>query len=231
MRRRRAAITAREKWISGSSAYLARAINSQPAMALITPRVARVIDLLDLCPGRRYLDIGCGTAAYADILAQKAGLTESPVTLDLVGGIGPVEILGWPERLPFRDGSFDCISCFYFMRRFDDDVCRAFADEIGRVLAPGGSALILEVAPVQNGLLNRFHQWLLGAGCAEVDLRGWGRLAALFTEAGFDGIDLVNAGPYLLPPIPRVGVLLRKAEEASETEDSSVSRVPVQAGT
>ena len=89
MRRRRAAITAREAWISGPSAYLARAINSQPGMALITPRVQRVIDLLDLCPGRRYLDIGCGTAAFADLVAQKAGVQEPPVTMDLAAGPGP----------------------------------------------------------------------------------------------------------------------------------------------
>ena len=219
MRRRRAAITARETWITGASSYAARAINSQAAMALITPRVQRIVDLLDLCPGRRYLDIGCGTAAFADLIAQKAGLTESPVTVDLVGGLGPVEVLGWPEKLPFRDESFDCITSFYFMRRFDDDVCRAYADEIGRILAPGGSALIIEVAPVRNGYLNRAHEWLLRRGCAEVDLRGWGRLAALFTEAGFDGIDLVNVGPFLLPPIPRVGVLLRKAEGSPDDGD------------
>ena len=219
MRRRRAAITARETWITGASSYAARAINSQGAMALITPRVQRIVDLLDLCPGRRYLDIGCGTAAFADLIAQKAGLTESPVTVDLVGGLGPVEVLGWPEKLPFRDESFDCITSFYFMRRFDDDVCRAYADEIGRILAPGGSALIIEVAPVRNGYLNRAHEWLLRRGCAEVDLRGWGRLAALFTEAGFDGIDLVNVGPFLLPPIPRVGVLLRKAEGRADDGD------------
>jgi SAM-dependent methyltransferase len=219
MRRRRAAITARETWITGASSYAARAINSQAAMALITPRVQRIVDLLDLCPGRRYLDIGCGTAAFADLIAQKAGLTESPVTVDLVGGLGPVEVLGWPEKLPFRDESFDCITSFYFMRRFDDDVCRAYADEIGRILAPGGSALIIEVAPVRNGYLNRAHEWLLRRGCAEVDLRGWGRLAALFTEAGFDGIDLVNVGPFLLPPIPRVGVQLRKAEGSPDDGD------------
>ncbi len=212
MRRRRAAITARETWITGASAYAARAINSQAAMALITPRVQRIIDLIDLCPGRRYLDIGCGTAAFADLIAQKAGLTESPVTVDLVGGLGPVEVLGWPEKLPFRDESFDCVTSLYFLRRFDDDVCRAFADELGRILAPGGAALVLDVAPVRSSYLNRAHEWLMSRGCNEVDLRGWGRLAALFTEAGFDGIDLVNVGPFLLPPIPRVGVLLRKAE-------------------
>jgi hypothetical protein len=44
-----------------------------------------------------------------------------------------------------------------------------------------------------------------------VDLRGWGRLAATFSEAGYDAIDLVNVGPFLVPPVPRVGLLLRHA--------------------
>ena len=219
MRRRKAAIAARERWITGASAYAARAINSQAGMALITPRIARIIDLLELGPGKRYLDVGCGTAAYADAIAHKAGLEESPVTVDIAGGLGPVEIVGWPEKLPFRDQSFDCITSLYFLHRFDDDVCRAFADEISRLLAPGGAALVLDVAPVQNGLLNRLHERLLRPGCAAVDLRGWGRLAATFTEAGFDAIDLVNVGPFLVPPAPRVGVLLRRAP-ASESEDA-----------
>jgi len=211
MRRRRAAITAREQWISGKSAYVARAVNSQSAMALATPRVQRIIELLELSPGRSYLDIGCGTAAFAHLVAAKAGLEEAPVTLDIAGGLGPVEVTGWPERLPFRDESFDCITSLYFIRRFDDDVCRAYAEEIGRVLSPGGCALILEVAPMRSSWLNRLHERVLGFGCGDVDLRGWGRLAALYTEAGFDRIDLVNLGPFLLPPIPRVGVLVRKA--------------------
>lgn len=212
MRRRRAAITARERWVSGFSSYVARAANSQTGMALATPRVQRIIDLLDLCPGRRYLDAGCGTAAFADLIARRAGLEEPPVTVDLVATADqPLDLTGWPERLPFADESFDCITSLYFVRRFDDDVCRAFASEIGRLLAPGGTALVLEFAPVRNSRLNRLHERLLSFGMAEIDLRGWGRMAALYTEAGFDGIDLVNVGPFLVPPIPRVGVLLRKA--------------------
>ena len=211
MRRRRAAITAREQWTTGKSSYLSRVLNSQGVMALATPRIGRIIDLVELRPGRRYLDIGCGTGALADLIAQKAGLEEPPITMDIVGVPGPCDLTGWPEKLPFPDASFDCITSFYFLRRFDDDVCRAFAAELGRVLAPGGSALLLEVAPVQSRILNRLHERLLRFGCNEVDLRGWGRLAALYTEAGFDGIDLVNVGPFLLPPVPRVGVLLRRA--------------------
>ena len=137
MRRRRAAREARERWVFGPTAPLARALNSQAAMAAITPRVPRVISLLELAPGRRYLDIGCGTAAYAHLVAARAGLDEPPVTVDLVAGPGPVELLGWPEKLPFRDDSFDAISSFYFLHRFDDDVTHAFAQEVCRAAARG----------------------------------------------------------------------------------------------
>ena len=210
MRRRRATRQAREQWVFGKTAPIARAIASQTVQAAITPRVQRVISLLDLAPGKRYLDVGCGTAAYAHLVAARAGLDDPPVTVDLVPGPGPVEIVASPEHLPFPDDSFDCITSFYFIRRFDDDVVHAFANQLQRVLAPGGSALVMEVAPMENELLNRLHRRVLSPGCAQVDLRGWGRLAALFTEIGFDAIDLVNVGPFLFPPIPRVGVLLRR---------------------
>jgi SAM-dependent methyltransferase len=180
-------------------------------MATITPRAQRIINLVGLRPGRRYVDVGCGTAAYAHLLARKAGLDEPPLTLDLAPGPGPVEAIAWPGDLPLRSESVDCLTSLYLVRRFDDDNLQAFGREVARVLAPGGSALILEVAPVRLAPLDRFHHWLLKPGCATVDLRGWGRMAALLTECGFDAINLVNVGPFLLPPIPRVGVLLRRA--------------------
>ena len=170
-----------------------------------------MINLLDLSFGKRYLDIGCGTGAFAHLIAARAGMEEPPVTLDLIPSPGPVDVVAVPEHLPFRDGAFDCITSLYYIRRFDDDAVHAFAVELRRVLAPGGACLVMEVAPTRSALLNRVHSLLLSGGCAEVDLRGWGRLAALFTEVGFDAIDLVNVGPFLLPPIPRVGVLLRRA--------------------
>lgn len=209
MRRRRNARLSREQWLWGKNRPLARLLNSQAGMAAITPRADRVIDLINLRDGGRYLDIGCGTSAFAHLLAARAGHTEVPVCMDLVGEPGPVDLVAWPEKLPFPDNSFDHITSLYFIRRFDDDVVHAFAEEVSRVLAPGGHALVLEVAPVVSDRLNRLHSRLLSGGTHEVDLRGWSRMAALFTECGFGAIDLVNVGPFLVPPIPRVGVLLR----------------------
>lgn len=211
MRRRRAAIAARRAWLSGATAVLARLTSGQAVGAAVTPRVDRVIELLELGPGRRYVDLGCGTAAYAHLVARRAGLTEAPLCLDLVADVGPVDAVAWPEQLPLADASVDAMTCFYFIRRFDDDVVHGLGGEIARVLAPGGSALLLEVAPMRAAWLDRLHRRIVSAGCETVDLRGWGRLAALLTESGFDAIDLVNVGPFIVPPIPRVGVLVRRA--------------------
>lgn len=220
MRRRRGAIAARRSWVAGLSAIPARLAAGQAAGAAMTPRVDRVIDLVDLKPGCRYLDIGCGTAAYAHLLAQRAGLSEAPVCLDLTAGPGPVDAVAWPEHLPLGDESFDAVTCFYFLRRFDDDVVHGFAKEISRILARGGSALLVEIAPMRAAWLDRFHKKVVSAGCETVDLRGWGRLAALLTECGFDQIDLVNIGPFIVPPIPRVGVLLRRAPDRGQSGET-----------
>ncbi|MEX2081821.1 MAG: methyltransferase domain-containing protein, partial [Dehalococcoidia bacterium] len=131
-----------------------------------------------------------------------------------IAGPGPVDVVGWPEALPFRDGSFDAVTCLYFIRRFDDDVMHNFGAELRRVVAPGGAALVLDIAPVRSAWLNGLHSRLVGAGMVGADLRGWRRLAASLTDVGFDAIDLVNVGPFLLPPIPRISVLARVAPGA-----------------
>ncbi|MFQ5382511.1 MAG: class I SAM-dependent methyltransferase, partial [Dehalococcoidia bacterium] len=164
----------------------------------------------DLGPGRSYLDVGCGTARYAHLLAGRAGLDEPPVCLDLVDSGTPLDVVAWPERLPFADESFEVITSFYFIRRLDDDTVHGFGREIARLLAPGGVALLMDIAPVRSSWLNRLHERLIGLGSETVDLRGWGRLAALLTECGFDEIGLAGTGPFVLPPVPRLAVLLRR---------------------
>jgi SAM-dependent methyltransferase len=207
IRRRKSAILSQAAFAaSGPGRFLA----GQTVQAAITPRAERVIELIQLRTAENYVDIGCETAAYAYLLAERAGRTEAPFCVDLLPG-DRVDAVAWPEHLPFADQSVHALTSFYFIRRFDDDVVHGFGGELSRILAPGGSALLLEVAPVVNERLNRLTERVVAGGCAEVDLRGWGRLAALLTECEFDAIDLVNVGPFFVPPVPRVGVLLRRA--------------------
>ena len=210
IRRRREAISARERWLAGPQAALARALESPSARAALFPRAATMVELLQLDSARTYLDVSLGGGAFAELLAAAAGSPARPVVMDVSPAGDPVDLLAWPERLPFRDGSFDAITVLHVIRALDDDAVHGFAEELSRVLAPGGAGLLVEFAPVRWGMLNNLHRRVVSGGCAEVDLRGWGRLAALLTECGFDAIDLVELGPFALPPIPRVCVLVRR---------------------
>ena len=210
IRRRREAISARDRWLAGPRAALARALDSPEARAALFPRASKMIELLQLDTARTYLDVGYGGGAFAELLAMRAGSPASPFVMDVSAAGDPVDLLAWPERLPFRDASFDAITALHVLRALDDDAVHAFAEEVSRVLAPGGAALLVEFAPVRWAPLDRLHRLAVSGGCAQVDLRGWGRLAALLTECGFDAINLVELGPFALPPIPRVAVLVRK---------------------
>jgi len=209
IRRRRDAISARERWLAGPQS-LARVLDSPAGRGLLFPRAEKMIEMLQLDTARTYLDVSMGGGGFAGLLAQAAGSPARPVVLDVSAAGDPVDLVAWPEQLPFRDASFDAVTVLHVLRALDDDAVHGFAEELSRILAPGGAGLIVEFAPVRWGPLNDFHRRIVSGGCAEVDLRGWGRMAALLTECGFDAIDLVELGPFALPPIPRVCVLVRR---------------------
>ncbi len=210
IRRRRDAISARERWLAGPQAAR-RAFDSASGRALLFPRAEKMVELLQLDTARTYLDVSLGGGGFAQLLARGAGSPARPVVLDVAAAGDSVDLVAWPEQLPFRDASFDAVTVLHVLRALDDDAVHGFAEELSRILAPGGAGLIVEFAPVRSGLLNDLHRRIVSGGCAEVDLRGWGRMAALLTECGFDAIDLVDLGPFALPPIPRVCVLVRRA--------------------
>lgn len=209
IRRRREAISARERWLAGPQS-LARALDSPAARGLLFPRAEKMIQLLQLDTARTYLDVSLGGGGFAELLARGAGSPARPVVLDVSAAGDSVDVVAWPEQLPFRDASFDAVTVLHVLRALDDDAVHGFAEELSRILAPGGAGLIVEFAPVRWAPLNDIHRRIISGGCAEVDLRGWGRMAALLTECGFDAIDLVELGPFALPPIPRVCVLVRR---------------------
>jgi ubiquinone/menaquinone biosynthesis C-methylase UbiE len=87
----------------------------------------------------------------------------------------PVFVAADMTRLPFADASFDCVTCGWVLEHLPDP--RPGLAELGRVLRPGGSLLLLATEDTYSGLLTS-HTWKcrtysrqeLRQVCAEVGL-------------------------------------------------------------
>ena len=106
------------------------------------------------------LEIGCGPGLLSARLAQSYGLQVTGLDLDPAmielaranalkssAGAGrlPTFVVGDVAALPFPDGSFDTVISTFSMHHWSDRT--AGLDEIARVLADGGRALIWDLKP------------------------------------------------------------------------------------
>lgn len=106
---------------------------------------------LDLQPGERLLDVGCGTGALLHRLrgqhsaALLAGVDPVPAMLEGARRRLPAELSlqqAWAERLPFPDAEFDVVvSCnmFHYVRH-----PREALAEMRRVLRPEGRLVLTD---------------------------------------------------------------------------------------
>ena len=91
--------------------------------------------------GGRVLDIGCGTGYHMDYDdLDIIGIEISDEMIKIAKGRGHDVKRGLAERLPFSDGSFDTIFCFFAVLNMCDH--RKAVQEMARVLKPGGCALL-----------------------------------------------------------------------------------------
>ena len=100
-----------------------------------------------LASRHRLLDFGCGNGAdtilFAPDFSAVVGVDVEPARVEEARasagsrGVSNVEYSVYDgERLPFPDGSFDCVVSFEVIEHTRDD--RAALSEIARVLKPGG---------------------------------------------------------------------------------------------
>ncbi|HTV96862.1 MAG TPA: bifunctional demethylmenaquinone methyltransferase/2-methoxy-6-polyprenyl-1,4-benzoquinol methylase UbiE [Steroidobacteraceae bacterium] len=143
------------------------------------------LSLTGLRPGQRALDVAGGTGDLAIGLARQVGKSGLVVLSDVnremldagrdrlldAGFAGNVHcLLADAERLPFADGSFDCLTIGFGLRNVTDKA--AALRSMHRVLKVGGQLLVLEFStPVAPGLkplydaysfkvLPRLGQWV-----------------------------------------------------------------------
>ena len=175
------------------------------------------LSLTGLRPGQRALDVAGGTGDLAIGLARQVGKSGLVVLSDVnremldagrdrlldAGFAGNVHcLLADAERLPFADGSFDCLTIGFGLRNVTDKA--AALRSMHRVLKVGGQLLVLEFStPVAPGLkplydaysfkvLPRLGQWVAQDAASYRYLAESIRmhpdqeaLLALLAEAGF----------------------------------------------
>ena len=104
-----------------------------------------LIELADLKPGERVLDLGCGTGVLAEWIAARAETVRvSAIDPDLraLRAAGrrrvPGRVAALGERLPFPDGCFDRVISTLAAHHVPDAFRAAWFGEVRRTLRPGG---------------------------------------------------------------------------------------------
>ena len=150
----------RKEWGSAAPAWKKYDDQLQKGTGMVRDRM---LDLADLAPGKRVLDVACGTGEPAIPAAERVAPGGFVLATDLAEemlevaremakarGVTNIEFrVADGEQLPVDDGSFDAVTCRWgimFMPRPD-----VFAKEAHRALKPGGRVVMaVWASPQQN---------------------------------------------------------------------------------
>lgn len=128
------------------------------------------IQMADVKPGQRVLDVASGSGDLALAFARRAGREGLVVMTDINaemlavgrdkvldhGQVAPPAICNG-ETLPFPDDTFDCVTIAFGLRNFTHKE-RGLA-EFARVTRPGGRVLVLEFSKVWKPLAKPYDAY------------------------------------------------------------------------
>jgi ubiquinone/menaquinone biosynthesis C-methylase UbiE len=123
--------------------------------------LAPLSELLRLREAPRVLDVACGTGRFLRQLLEAVpgvratGLDLSPFYLarahELLDGGHPVSLVAEnAEQMPFRARHFDAVSCVFLFHELPPKARRRVADEMYRVLKPGGRLVLCDAAQLSD---------------------------------------------------------------------------------
>ena len=125
---------------------------------------ARALSGLNLPPGSRVLDVGCGTgwvvrrlrAHYPGILVEGMDLSPNMIAQAYRRDPGGTYLVGDVGAIPHPDDTYDLVTTVFTLRNFPD--LAAASREMLRVLRPGGLLVVLDTFPPE-GAARAWRLW------------------------------------------------------------------------
>jgi ubiquinone/menaquinone biosynthesis C-methylase UbiE len=167
---------------------------------------------LNIRPGTRVLDVGCGVGRWSTLLAGRGGIVTgadlSPTMIAEARRRAELQSVSTRTRFIVQDlahldagGPFDLILGVTVLQHIlDPELLRSAVKRMARHLAPGGRMVLLEAAPAS-----------IAEQCDTTVFRARQRSVylALFAEEGFDlraisGVDPAPFKTWLLPHLRRL---------------------------
>ena len=160
------------------------------------------LELGEVMPGQKLLDVGCGTGTLAILAKAKAGpdgevhgIDASPEMIEVAcrkadkAGADVRFQVGLIEDIPFPDDQFDLVLSSFMLHHLPDDLKREGFAEIYRVLKPGGHFLTVDLGASSNSMISHlmllFGHWRTQGNVPE--------LMALMEDTGFREVEAVQA--------------------------------------
>jgi ubiquinone/menaquinone biosynthesis C-methylase UbiE len=154
---------------------------------------AMVADDLQVRPGERVLDVGCGPGRLAMVFAERVAPAGSVDGIDAAAeminrasararrrGMPVAFQVALAQQLPFVDATFDAVACTLALHHVADDDQLNAVKEMYRVLKPGGRLLIAEFRKAPGHHLLRLRRRAYGEDMLD-------RALQLVSASGFRG--------------------------------------------
>lgn len=179
-----------------------------PVVALTSRETAfkqRVRDHADVHGGQTVLDLGCGTGTLAiEIKKEHPKAKVSGVDADAAilararakardAGVKVAFAEGLSNELPYEARSFDVVVSTLFFHHLSDEAKADTAEEIRRVLRPGGRVVVADWGRPQDPLMRTSFlavQMLDGFGNTGANVRG--QLPEFLREARLKRVEVVD---------------------------------------
>ncbi|MCA8899605.1 MAG: class I SAM-dependent methyltransferase [Hyphomonas sp.] len=153
-------------WTESAEAWIAsQGDEGDPSRRFVTDPAVRM-----LLAGRRFshmLDVGCGEGRFCRLMkpqcARTTGIDPTVPLIDAARRLDPDGdyVIAGGEALPFADAAFDLVASYLSLGDIPD--YRAAISEMARVLAPGGTLLVVNVTAFNSaGAGLRWERDLLG---------------------------------------------------------------------